>query len=77
MLARSKASAGLARITFLPMLLEHSPVPIITTSLRGLSRESRFYQIQPFSSRIAICESTMMPSALSLRQGIAAKFFPP
>src|SRR5262249_3214682 len=32
---------------------------------------------QPLSSRSAICQITSMPGALSLRQGIAAKFSPP
>ena len=33
--------------------------------------------IQPFSSRRTTCAITAMPASLSLRQGIAAKFFPP
>src|SRR4029079_9239908 len=34
-------------------------------------------QIQPFNSRIAICDSTSIPSALSLRQGMKVKLWPP
>src|SRR6266508_5227064 len=42
-----------------------------------VSQYSSGLHAQPLSSRSAICQITSMPGALSLRQGMAAKFSPP
>src|SRR5262249_45701573 len=56
-----------------------APSPAFGGAGAGKARQPRRADgyTQPLSSRSAICQITSMPGALSLRQGIAAKFSPP
>ncbi len=64
-----------SQITALIVADAGKPVGIV--SFHDLLRAGVACQIHPSSSRSAICRITSMPGALSLRQGIAAKFSPP